>query len=144
MSMLFSWINLRLVCYLSILYFRKVIIAGDIFIMFKIFRIHLMGTLSKVFCSQSKQYLDFPVWFDNIPGLFFLWRANCCSHIHLILFCIPFVLKGRCPYILWIWLFSPLELMLSYYMLWESMWLVSSFFFAFVVFFVFVSRFVTN
>ena len=44
---------------------------------------------------------------------------------HMVLFCISFILKQRCPYSLWSWLFSLLESMLWFYMLGEGMWLVN-------------------
>ena len=74
------------------------------------------------------------------PWWFYLWGADLCSST--ILFCSHFVLKGRCPYILGIWLFSTLESMVSFYMLWKDMWLVGDFFFAFVVSFDFSYRYV--
>ena len=49
LSMTFSWIDLWLVCCLCILYFRNVIIIGDIIKMFRIFRIHSASMPSKTF-----------------------------------------------------------------------------------------------
>ena len=49
LNMLFLWINLRFVIIFSILYFRNLIISGNIFKMFRAFRNHLLGPLSKAF-----------------------------------------------------------------------------------------------
>ena len=89
------------------LYFRNFVTTGNIFEMFKTFEIRSRRyAIKRVFCCrQSEPHLDFPVWIDNFPRSFYLWEV--CRYMTLI--CISFVLKGTCPYILWIWSFSILE-----------------------------------
>ena len=92
------------------------------FKMFRAFRIHSWVTLLNIFCRQFKQYIDF---FFGSTHLSYLWGVDLCRY--MILFCISLALKRKCAYILWIWLFSPLESMLSFWILLEDTWLVDSF-----------------
>ena len=78
----------------------------------------------KLFCYQSKTYLDFSIWIDNYSWSSCFWETDFCRY--MILFWIPFVLKESCLFFVWIWLLSPLELS-QFYMLWESMWLIGRF-----------------
>ena len=99
--------------------------------MFRTFRIHSLDTLSwkcleplesihwiryqKRFCCQFKVYLDFSFRIDNFLWSSGLWEIHLCSNT---IFFFAFVLNGKCSFILWIWLFSPFESKLTFYMQW--------------------------
>ena len=84
LSVFFSWINLRLLCHLSIWYLRNVIISGDIF---KIFR-----------TSKSSKYLSCGILSKKILLSiqhilrFFLFRST-FLHDHLIY---KFIFAAEC------------------------------------------------
>ena len=77
----FSWINLKFISHLFILYFRNVIITWDIFKCSE-----LLKSISKAFCSQSKLYLNFFVCIDN----HFICCRKACDWF--LVFCICCVL----------------------------------------------------
>ena len=114
----FSWINQWLVCHLSILYFRNIIITGDIFKMFTAFRIQLSGILLRVFFLVNPDHtliflVVLIIHHDHLVYDLLIFAAT----RFFFFFITPFVLKGKHPYIQWIWLFSPLESMLSFYVM---------------------------
>ena len=76
-SLAFWGNNLSLGCQVSMLYFTIAIISGNIFNMFRNFRIHS-------FCNQSNLYKDFSVRIDNSPCL---WRVDIAARWFLF-FCL--------------------------------------------------------
>ena len=84
--------------------------TGNLFKMLRTFRIGSWGTLSKAFFFFFKSVQVVLRCFCSdrqLSTIILFMRSYLCSY--MILFCIFCILNGRCPYILWIWIYPLLE-----------------------------------